>query len=352
MQRSFEELVLKISEKSGTSQEQILARVSKRMMDLAGLVSKEGAAHIIANELGVDLFEEMTSLCSIAQIAVGMKSVDVAGMVQACYEVRSFQSQRGSGKVGSLLLADKTGVIRVTFWNAKTDELKNVIVGDVILVKNVYVRDNNGKLEVHLNDKSAVVKNPENISINISEIQKSANQIQTSAAQSGNFQQQKQRKFLNQITASDQIVEVFGTVVQLFDPYFFEVCALCQKRLRQKNPAICEEHGQVSVKYSCVLNAILDDGSENMRAVFFRELASSFLGISFDQLLDLRVNQGQMEEIKTKALGMFVVASAKVSSNQLFNRLELVVRSIETKPDPQKEIKIIDDIKNSVLSQN
>ena len=53
----YEEIVLKINESTKMPASEIEERVEKKLKQLSGLISKEGAAHIIANELGVKLFE-------------------------------------------------------------------------------------------------------------------------------------------------------------------------------------------------------------------------------------------------------------------------------------------------------
>lgn len=340
MKLSFDEMVLKINEKSGISQEDILARIRKKSEDLAGLVSKEGAAHIVANELGVDLFQGLESACLIKDIIAGARSVDVVGKVQALYEVREFQSQRGSGTVGSFLLADKTGVIRVTCWNAKADELKKIKVEDVVLIKNTYARENNGRLEVHLNDRSSLVVNPEGVI------------VEAPLAQHGSDLAAQPsltvRKQIAQITANDQFVEVLGTIVQVFDPYFFEVCPQCNKRVRPRQESFaCDAHGVVIPSYSCVLNAVLDDGSENIRAVFFREQAALVLGKALEELIVLRTSREALDAVKQDFLGKIVKISGKVSQNQMFNRLEIVARSVVNNPDPDEELRLLEVKKQS-----
>ncbi|MBI5398735.1 DUF2240 family protein [Candidatus Woesearchaeota archaeon] len=343
MKLSFDEMVVKIKEKTGLSDEQILNRIHKKSEELVGLVSKEGAAHIIANELGVDLLQDMHGAClikDIKDIAAGMRSVDVVGKVQAIYEVREFQSQKGSGKVGSFLLADKTGVIRTTCWNAKTDDLKRVNVGDVVAVKNVYARENNGRVEIHVNDRSGLEVNPEGV---IVELPVSPNPQGFQSASSLAV-----RKRLADITSDDLFVEVVGTVVQVFDPHFFEICPQCNKRARPRQETFaCDEHGTVAPAYSCVLNLVLDDGSDNIRAVFFREQAAVVLGKSVDDLMLTRASRDALDALKGELMGQMLKVSAKVSKNHMFNRLELVARTVVRDPDPDEELRFLQERKQA-----
>ena len=126
MKLSYEQIVEKIKEKKGLSEEEIDKRVQEKLEQLAGLISKDGAAHIIANELGINVFEETGGKLKLAKLIPGMRSVEALGKVQAVYEVREFSTARGSGKVGSFLVADDTSMCRVTCWNAQTEKMAEV----------------------------------------------------------------------------------------------------------------------------------------------------------------------------------------------------------------------------------
>ena len=54
----YDTIIEKIMEHSKLTLEEVNSKIKAKTEQLAGLISKEGAAHIIANELGVKLFEE------------------------------------------------------------------------------------------------------------------------------------------------------------------------------------------------------------------------------------------------------------------------------------------------------
>src|SRR3972149_6250123 len=94
----IEDIRKRISEQAKLSEAEIDTRIEKKMEQLSGLISREGAAHIIANELGVRLFEVPSSgPVQIKNIMAGMKSVETAGRVQQVYEVRNFNKWQGGG---------------------------------------------------------------------------------------------------------------------------------------------------------------------------------------------------------------------------------------------------------------
>src|ERR1041385_3396495 len=93
------DVLARLREKTGLSDTDLLAKIDAKCAALSGLISKEGAAHIIANELGVKLLE---STGKIKDLLPGMRSAEVLGRVTQIYEIRDFQRADGSaGKVGS-----------------------------------------------------------------------------------------------------------------------------------------------------------------------------------------------------------------------------------------------------------
>ena len=62
------QIIEKIKEKSALTEEEINSRIKQKMEQLSGLISEEGAAHIIANELGIKLFEAVSGKLQIKNI--------------------------------------------------------------------------------------------------------------------------------------------------------------------------------------------------------------------------------------------------------------------------------------------
>ena len=124
----YEEVVSILEKKANLSKEEIEERIKKKLSQLSGLISKEGAAHIVANELGVKLMEPFTGKLQIKNVMAGMRDVETAGKVMAVYEVRSFNTGARSGKVGSFMLGDETGSVRVVLWGDQTDTLSRMNV--------------------------------------------------------------------------------------------------------------------------------------------------------------------------------------------------------------------------------
>lgn len=321
----YDLIVKKIKENSEMTDEKIELKVKEKLDALSGLISKEGAAHIVANELGVNLFEGVSGRIKIKDIVDGMRNVEILAKVQNVFEVRDFISNKGTGKVGSFFVADETGAMRVTCWHAATDKMTDIKTDDVVIVKGGYVRDNQGRLEVHMNENAEIAVNPEGETIG-EVVAKVAAPL-------------AQRKKIDDLEEGSNVVEILGTVVQVFDPRFFEICPQCGKRARQREENfVCEAHGNVTPDYSYVMNAFIDDGTESIRGVFFREQAEQLTAKDKESFLEYRKLADKFEEVKTDLLGQIVKISGKVTKNQMFDRLEFLARNVDRNPDPKEEL--------------
>ena len=139
---------------------------------------------------------------------------------------------------------------------------------------------------------------------------------------------------------SDDDVEVMGTIVQLFEPRFFEIDPDTKRRAHFRDGQyVCD--GKVIAKpdYSYVMNAFLDDGTDNIRAVFFRNQALQLLSISHEEMLKYKESPELFEDEKTKMLGEIIKIRGRVSKNQMFDRLEIVARTADPHPNPKEELR-------------
>ena len=310
----YDEILNKLKEK-GLSEEEIKTKIDDKMNQLSGLVSKEGAAHIIANEVGVKVFQEVGEI-KIGKVKEGMRDVSLNGKMTINFGIREFKTEKREGRVGSFLIGDETGTIRVVLWDETHLGVmdKEVKEGGIVRVEGGYIKENNGYKEIHLNKNSQLKLNPEGVEIK-------------EVVQSVSVGIEKEIKNLSE---ADRNVSLKGTVVQVFDPRFFEVCDKCGKRVRMEEEGFkCNEHGVVTPKFSSVINCILDDGSESIRLVCFREQVGGLLGIAEEELLKLKDSPGEFNLLKDKTVGKQVKIGGRVVKNEMFERMEFIANSIE-----------------------
>jgi hypothetical protein len=212
----------------------------------------------------------------------------------------------------------------VVFWNNRVDEWEKLKEEEILLIRDATVRENNqGNKELHLSDRSQLAVNPEGLAI--SSVRQSAS---TSYA----------RTSIAALQDGQEGAELMGTVVQIFDPRFFYSCSNCGKRLNEVEGAYhCAEHGAVQPKLSYVLNLILDDGTNTIRSVFWKNQTNHLLGKTEEELAQYRENLAAFEDIKTELLGEQLKVMGKTRKNELFDRLEFNVQFVE-RAKPEEEL--------------
>ncbi|MEK6855613.1 MAG: hypothetical protein AABX66_00475 [Nanoarchaeota archaeon] len=301
----YSSLVQKISSLAKLEKEEIERKIEAKRAKLSGLVSKEGAAQIVAAELGINFEKERMKINELAQ---GMKRANILGKVLQISPVREYKKSGREGKVANLVLADDSANVKVVFWDTnhiKLIEEGNISVGDVLEISNGMIR--NG--ELHLSSFGDVKHSTEVIDKVVS--QSMVNECKLIEAKPG--QKLRNRAF----------------IVQIFDPRYFEVCPECGKKVVEEQ---CLVHGKVVAKKRALLSVILDDGSASIRSVLFSEQISA-LGITDDEIFNLE----HFVNGKMRLLGEERVFIGSVKNNPLYNTTELMIESID-KIDPAKLI--------------
>ncbi len=297
-------------------------RMKEKINELSGLISEEGAVHIIANELEIELVSSVVQKLKIKEIYAGMKNISTVGKVIQKYEPRTFVKGEGTGKVCSLVVGDETGTVRVVFWNEQVDLLKEVNQDDLLLVKDAYVRENRDQVEIHLGSQGSIEVNPAGETITV--VRKAAKSYE--------------RKKIEELQDREDAAEIVGTVVQVFDPRFFYVCPQCSKRAVESNGVFqCNEHGAVEGQLSYVLNAVFDDGTGMIRGVFWKQQTNHLLGKDDLQVAQYKEELPLFEDVKNDLLGEQFKLLGKVHKNEMFDRLEFNVQIVE-KANAQEEL--------------
>src|SRR3990167_4252091 len=126
----YEQIISKIKDEANISETEIEEKIKDKMKQLSGLISKEGAAHIVANELGIKLFDAFTGKLQIKNIIAGLRNVETVGKVVQTYELREFTTNERQGKVASMVIGDETGTVRAVMWGNQADRSEERRVGE------------------------------------------------------------------------------------------------------------------------------------------------------------------------------------------------------------------------------
>ena len=294
---NYIQLISRIAESSGSSIEEIERRVEAKRAKLSGLVSKEGAAQIVAAELGVNFDQEKLKLSQILQ---DMRKVNVVGKIVKIFPIREYNKNGREGKVCNLLLADEASNARTVVWDTnligliESGKLKE---GDVVEIANASVR----RGEIHLGTFSDIKKSKEKMDKVVEE------QVLTF-------------KRLSEVKPGDKF-KTRSFIVQIFEPRYFEVNAQTGRKVSEEE----RKEGDIEIKKRALINVVLDDGSESIRAVIFGEQLNN-LGLNEEEIFSLDKFNLKKEEV----LGEELVFLGSLRSNQLYNTLEFSVEKVES----------------------
>jgi hypothetical protein len=273
---SLDELIHEISKKSEQTEDEVKKMIEEKQDELSGLVSEEGAAYIVARELGLSFLEEESRNLKTKDVAPGMFSVDLKCKIAKINELRTFDKNGVQGAVQNILLGDETGVIRMSIWNEEIEKFKEMGIreGDTVKLSNVMSKgDNLGKPELRLGKKGNMEKiDDEGIMLPAS--------VKTASADMWG-----KEKTIDELRVGDR-ARIKGTIIQLFKrkPYY-EVCEKCDGRLEKLNDKmLCKKCGETSPKFVMLVSGIIDDGYGNIRFVLFRESAEQLIGKTANQL--------------------------------------------------------------------
>ncbi len=308
----LDELVKRIALSSNLEEPIVRDRIYEKQNELSGLISEEGAAYIVAKELGVNLLRKQERL-HLANIAAGMQNVDVVGKIIRIFPVREFNTEKGSGKVKNIVIADPTGSVRLSLWNEEIDG-NPFQEGDTVHVRGFVRQDNVGEPEIRLGRYGNMQKSMESVDVNI---------------------ERKVERSLIADLKEGQYREIRAALLQVFESNpMYSVCAECGASIKEK----CELHPSAAKDYELVVSGIVDDGTESIRIVLFRDNAEKVLGMAkaevksaFEQNMSLQPLFARVE------MGKEFVFEGKARTNALFQRLEFIVNTVRG-VDVKKEI--------------
>jgi len=314
MQVPINNIIEAIKKEKSLSEEEINAKIASKMEDLAGLVSEEGAAHIVANELGVKIFTSEPQDVKVENIRPFMKNLQLTAKVVQKFDIINFERSSNPGRVQTCVLGDETGTIRASFWHGATDALETIEAGDIIRLQGVMSKDNQGRADISIANAEQVTK-MKGISIEVAH--KSPEPPLRKIAELGNATS----------------ATILGVTVQAFKPSFYFSCPECNKRVKgDAGSEQCDMHGKVVPHVSYVCNTFIDDGSDSLRCVFFNAQAEKLTGLTNE---DFKIVMSEQKDIKNKILGKLVKVSGAIRYNSFSQQNELVVNSVSTDIDPR-----------------
>ncbi len=319
---SYEEIVSKIIESTKIERSVLEQKIKEKIDEFNNLVSEEGAAYIIAKELGVQLIsvDHSKESVEIKNLVGGLKNVSVVGRVVAKYPVSTYQRDGKELKVGSLLLYDGTGYCRVVFWNDFIDIFNKIAEDMIIKVVNAYVKENNDRKELHINFRTKVRLSPEEID-------------PESIPHSQNIQSRNWISKISELNDGSD-ARILGMIVQIFKRNaFFLVCPECGKKIyNEEGIFMCKDHGRVKPKKKLVLSYIIDDGFSTIRVTSFGRDAETVIGMSTDEAVKVcDENEDDsyiVDYVKDNVVGKEIIVFGTAKINNFTGDIEIISNKI------------------------
>jgi len=264
-------------------------------------------------------------LYKIAEMEQNLNNVSVAGRVMRVLPIKEFTSAGGrSGKLASLIIADDTGISRAVLWNEKAEQLKDVNQGDIVMIKSGYTKQSmNGDLEVHISQRGSMQVNPAGVEI-----------AQAAELASKHADEKK----ISDIGPDDRNIKIIGKIEDIDEnPMVFEICAKCGARVDNvAGEWMCDVCGETSPAYGMVLRCGVSDGSGDITAVFYRDIAEQLTGLSVEDALNMIGQSGNelepISSIRDEIIGKRFELVGNVRYNDYQDKLELMVSSLTPLP--------------------
>jgi len=163
--------ITKIIQDTGLTRSEIHNKVEEKKGELKGLISDEGALFLIAKEFGVDVSSENTDLIkdieiNISDISLNMKNITLIGRIKEIYTVYEFNKEnQEKGYVGSFLLHDTTGEIRIVLWNEHVNMFtnENFKRNELVKILNGYTKEGRYGTELHIGRLGKIVLSPDDV---------------------------------------------------------------------------------------------------------------------------------------------------------------------------------------------
>jgi len=311
IQSNYSQLISRISKATNLSVDDIERRIDAKKAKLSDLISREGAAQIVAAELKVN-FDNIK--VKINELISGMRKVSTVGKIIKIFPVRAFKTKFADSKVCSFILADDTANVRCVLWDVghiKLIEDGAIKEGDVVELKDAGVREGMN-LEIHVSSLSEFKLSNDVIEHPVTE------EVLVMRGISDLKENMK--------------ANVRATVVQAFEPRFFNVCPECSKKLIFENEKFsCQTHGIVMPKERALFNFVLDDGKESIRVVAFSDALKKMFNLADEEI------RTRFSEKRQAFLGKEVICSGNARMNKVFGNLEFVVQTCED-ANPEKVI--------------
>ncbi|WP_455285975.1 OB-fold nucleic acid binding domain-containing protein, partial [[Eubacterium] cellulosolvens] len=162
----MEDLIARIlAQRKDLTREKIETLIEEKKREAQDLLSDQGAARLVAEELLVETEPVAVPSMTVRNLVAGLNDVTLNGKVVAIEPVKEFLRQDGStGRVLKIVLSDETGMIGCAIWDEKADLIvkHGDLTGKSVTVGHGYTRAGlTGDVELNIGERGNVTISPE-----------------------------------------------------------------------------------------------------------------------------------------------------------------------------------------------
>lgn len=155
-----------ISKNPIVSRDKLLKRLEEERRKSEGLISDDVLLRMVAAEFGIEISHEAftPSTPLIASLVPSLNDVTVVGRVIAVFPAKISDKKNKRVRFARMLVADKSGTIRVVLWNDKAEfaDSDKIRVGQIVRFSHGYTKEGRlGHVELHIGEKGEVDTNPQ-----------------------------------------------------------------------------------------------------------------------------------------------------------------------------------------------
>lgn len=317
-------LIKMIIDKTKIDGKELLERIDAKEKEFDGLVSRTGAIYIVGKELGVNLIKPLNRLIKIERVAAGMNEINFKGKVVSVSEIREFNVNGREGKVQNVLFGDDTGCVRLSLWNEEIEQSK-IEEGDAFELRGLFAKkDNWGNVELRLGKKGTIKKIEDKIEI----------------VKMPMISRREIKDTLKDVHVGDY-VDIKAAIVQVYERIFIhKLCPKCNKKVEDNK---CVEHGPVEGKTFFVLSGVVDDGYDNINAVFMNEVIEALTEKKLEELEKEFNDENIQSFFKLIKKGKDFRMKGVIRKNNVLGTLELHTEGVTQLDIPQEINNLINE---------
>jgi replication factor A1 len=149
-----------ITQRKDLTKKEIIDRIDSKKKEAQNLLSDEGAARIVAQELFVKVNGKSFNQIKVKDLVTNLNDITLSTRIISIWPIKEFNKSNGNvGKILRILLADKTGIIRCVLWNGKAEQLASEgdILGKIVRLSHAYTREDlTGAPEINCGDRCEI----------------------------------------------------------------------------------------------------------------------------------------------------------------------------------------------------